>query len=418
LGFTDSKTYAPGIEDSVHFDRKAAVDAQDFDNRPILKMDIFGHPLYTLWKWIAESEWIGDFAKDNPDLTLINCTEGGLGFPGVVNRPFSEVCDECLAREYPIIERLHGEIQNSHLTQATPAKIFNLTHELQQSLKKCVEYLTVLIEEAQAHLLKMKESKTSTVQQSGYAALCEIELADEPGYKYIIEMFNAVKTKLLEHEIAKGKFISEYDYTLKKTEVNMKRLTFLKEAALANRALMDLALETLKKNNPKKKRLPQFDVDALVSAKDTFEIFDLIYLPAKPKEGMALPDGCRVRMIKDYGQKKPRECRLEKDGFLEGQCLLYYPNGKVKAEMFYKKGALHGPVTFFSPRNKILSKSLFVEGKRQGISYLYYANGSLYAHLESHEGRLHGIQHYFYPNGSLKSRLHYHKGIQSKAELF
>ena len=42
----------------------------------LLKTDIYGKPIYTLWKWIAEANWIGDFAKAHPDITVINATEG------------------------------------------------------------------------------------------------------------------------------------------------------------------------------------------------------------------------------------------------------------------------------------------------------------------------------------------------------
>lgn len=416
LGFTDLKTYAPGIEDQVQFDINQTLQNQDFDSKPVLKTDIFDQPLYTLWKWIAESEWIGDFAKEHPDVTLINCTEGGLGFPGVVNRPFSEICEEYFCREHPITERLHGEIQNSLLKTATFPKVFHLTQELRQSLTKCDTHLTVLIEEAEENLRKVKETKTPLIHQSGYAALCEIELAEEPGYKYVIEMFNAIKTKVLEHEIVKGKFVSEFDYALKKIEVNIKRLTFLKEVALSNITLIDLALSHVKKTPRQKNILSTANLNSLMPPVENRENFHANYLPLKPKEGMTLPGNYIVRMSREYGQKNPRECRLEKEGLLEGQCILYYPNGKVKAEMFYQKGVLHGPATFFSSRNKLLSKSFFVEGKRQGSAFLYYAIGSLYARLEYLDGALHGIQHYYHPNGNLKSRLHYQKGVLIKAD--
>lgn len=419
LGFTDHKTYAPGIEDNVSIDIKNAMNSVKFDDKPILKEDIYGRPFYTLWKWIAESEWISEFARDNPDFTLINCTEGGLGFPGVVNKPLLDVIDEYLTRQYPIAEMLHGEIQNSKLWQVTFAKVLRLTYTLEQSLRNCLDHLNVLLNEASLVECEMNASQTlPKTTQSGLAALAEIELGEEPGYKYVLEVFNAVKSKLLQHEIAKNHLETDFQAALNKIHVNIKRLSFLKDVAMANIALIEMALTNVNTNSSKKNK-PSHSAIMASPEPQPLTHFHPIYLPQNPKEGMKLPSGHIVRITKNYGQKNIRECRLEIDGILDGQCLLYYPNGSLKAEMFYAKGNLHGPVTFYSSKGKQIAHSLFLEGKRTEVSCLYFKSGSIYASLNFKEGRLDGIQQYFYEKGSLKSLHHYKNGAEyKKTELF
>src|ERR1700722_14064982 len=106
LAYTGMKTYSPGVEKEVGFDPESVLEIDDFDSRPQLLKDIYGKPLYTLWKWVAEAEWISNFAKDYPDSNLINCTEGGLGFQDVANESFKAVVKRHLKRTFPIEDRL------------------------------------------------------------------------------------------------------------------------------------------------------------------------------------------------------------------------------------------------------------------------------------------------------------------------
>jgi hypothetical protein len=415
LAFTDMKTYAPGIEEEVEFDPNKPLDEEDYDSKPILRKDIEGKPIHTLWKWVAESQWIADFAKEHGELTILNCTEGGLGFPGIPNEPLKAISEQYLTRQYPILDRLNGEIQNSALPQATLPKMIKMTQELQESLQRCVSHLTVLIDEARHLYGKIEKEKAIPESlQSGYAALCETELADEPGYQHVLEIFNAVQMRMLSRELHESKSDSELKKVLKKLELNIKRLSFLRETAGFNREAISYALQNKKKTNRKKQ--PSINIPPMKAME--FADFHPILLPSSPQEGDWMDAEHTVRILRQYG-KQAEEARVEKDAVLDGQCLLYYPGGTLKAETFYKNGKLHGPSTYYSRKGGILSKSYFVEGLQHGESRWYYPTGSIYAIRHFHQGKLQGEQKYFYPNGSFKTTVHYSQGqLQGKPILY
>lgn len=247
LAYTGNLQYAPGIVDDAVLDKTNVLHTTDFDRESLTKTDIQGNPVTTLWKWVAESEWIGDFAKDHPDVRIINCTEGGLGFPGVPNEPFKEVVESYLKNTFDLSGRVHGEIQNSALQQISYEKIVESMEQFAASLDRCVDYLTALLEESKvvkARLRKAKKNDQVTLQ-TGRAALCETELADEPGYLYVLEVLNLTISLVLTRElmaVENNKRLSANTRNLRKIEINDKKLTFLKDAAHFNSEIIKLTL--------------------------------------------------------------------------------------------------------------------------------------------------------------------------------
>lgn len=245
LAYTEMQTYAKGIVKNTAVDKKAILESKDFNEQAILREDIEGKPLYTLWKWIAESNWIAAFAKSNPTATLINATEGGLGFPDVPNQTFASVVDAHLSRFYDIEGRLHGEIQNNALTQVTRSAIVEAMQELCESLARCKIELDVLVEEANLMIEKIKkEKKLPQNMQTGRAALSEIELAEEQGYSFVLAMFNIICSRVLNRDLQQLRFqkMPEWKRTFKKIELNNKKLSFLRNVTEVNMELIQQAL--------------------------------------------------------------------------------------------------------------------------------------------------------------------------------
>lgn len=397
LAFTGMKSYAPGIEENASFDPSTYDDVNEFDENPILRKDIYGKPLYTLWKWVAESDWIGRFAKENPNVTILNATEGGLGFPDVPNRPFKEVCEEYLIRPYPIRDRLHAEIQNSSMPHVTIKKVVGLMNALKESLKRCIANFDVLIDEIDA-------SDATKPLQSGRAALCETELAEEEGYQYVLDIFNEVKSRLYNRHLHELKHLPESKRIAKKRLFNRERFDFLRNVAKVNIGLIDLALSKQEKSKRKLKPVEIPKPERLVQSKGS-----RLTIPQHPSEGQTVAKDHIITMLRQYGQPA-EEVRLEQRGKLDGECILYYPDGKLKAQMYYKEDQLHGPSTFYSATGQILAESFFMDGKQEGVSNWYYPTGSLYACHHFKNGLLDGIQEYFLEDGSPKTILKYHQG--------
>lgn len=243
LAFTGMKAYAPGVVDDASITEKELLGDASDDDKALLRTDIYGEPIYTLWKWIAEADYIGNFAKSHPQVTIVNATEGGIGFPGVPNQNFQETAEKLLKRTFDLKGRVHGEIQNSAMPQVTFERLVEITQELKESLTRSVDHLTILIDE----IIKLKKMKTlkEPLPVSGLAALSETELAEEPGYQYVLDIFNAVYSRVLNRkliQLKKGRAGSSASLKAK-LDLQLEKFQFLLSTAKANIILIDYALE-------------------------------------------------------------------------------------------------------------------------------------------------------------------------------
>lgn len=423
LAYTGMQRYAPGVVDETAITDTAILDIESSEGLAFVKNDIFGKPTYTLWKWVAESEWIGEFAKEHTDLSFVNSTEGGLGFPGVPNLPLKEVEKKFLGRSYELQDRIHGELVMAKLTQVTNNKIVRAMRALSRSLKRTLEYLDILSEEAKSmqQLLKLgKEAK-----QSGSSALAEIELSEEDGYKHVVDVFNEVFSRTLTRDVYRIhlKHQTEGARLSKKIPLTIGKYLFLKDVAKVNIELIDYAFRERKKIKPGNKILVKipptikgeyyFDGRHLLINDPEMglhvdEKFAPLMIPEERQDGKMVKDH-KLRVF--FSSKwKLQECFLEKDGILDGQCLLFYPTGAIKQCTYYQEGKLHGSAIFFDPEGKEMASSWFIKGQQEGKSYWYYSSGGLYSIQRYHKNVWHGRQEFYYENGNLKTLMNYKHG--------
>lgn len=430
LAFTGMKQYAPGVIDDVAVHHTEILNVDDEDDRAIIKPDIDGNPTYTLWKWVAESEWIGNFAKEHPSLTMINCTEGGLGFPGIANRPFASVAKELLTKQYDLRIRVHGETQNSTMPQVTYRKLSKAMRELQNSLKRSLEHLEILKTETEQVISKWKESQPSQ-DLSALGILAETELAEEVGYQSVLDIFNEVSSRLLSrdlHEIH-VKRSSEKQKRIQKLSLGIKKYSFLKDVCQINIELINHAFKQHRKQQAQKQRVVKYpkiprhksgtysfkegqliidDPECHLSINETFR--PLMIPTTEQRDGAKVGKQHQLRLFFDASWL-PSECYVEHAGQPDGEWRLYYPDGQTKMEGFYKKGELHGPVTFKSDTGIVLAKSWYVHGKQEGKSWWFYPSGELYSLQRFSHDLWHGHQEFYYPDGKLKTLLTYEHGV-------
>lgn len=429
LAFTGMREYAPGVVEDAAVSQSAIVDVEEEDDKAIVRKDVHGQPIYTLWKWVAEAQWLSDFAKEHPALTMINCTEGGLGFPGVANKTLAEAAEKYLRQSHELNDRVHGEIQNCGFPRPlTYAKVAKTARELIATLKRTIEHFQTLEEDNCRAIERIAKGETDIVQ-SGKAALAEIELENEPGYQYLVDIFNAVYSRVLSrelHQINTGRF-SKKQRAIKKYELNAKRFKFLREVAQLNVDLIIYAFKEREKNKRKKRAKSQIDIpsatewccsfsEGILLLKDKTlglavnEKYNPILLPENElQDGQSVGDDHRLRVFFDDNWKRC-EAYVECKGQPDGQSLLFYPGGAKKAETFYRMGKLHGPSTFWSEKGVVLAKSWFYQGKRVGKSEWYYLSSALYSVQSYQNGVWHGPQIFYYENGSIKTLMHYECG--------
>lgn len=236
LAYTGMQLYAPGVLSDATVNEKELLEEEDIDKRVLNRKDIYGNPTYTLWKWIAESQWIGEFSSEHTDHLFINATEGGIGFPGVANMTLEKTAKQYLTQEFDLPKRIQKEVNNASLPQVTKEKVDQALQDLYDSLKRCVEDLNILIEEGSTIIQRiLSENEVPTITQTGKAALYETELADEPAYQYVLDIFNAVYSRVLNRDLTRiSNIADDAQRTIKKLEINNKKLSFLRDVASVN----------------------------------------------------------------------------------------------------------------------------------------------------------------------------------------
>lgn len=410
LAFTGMQQYASGVIVDPKVSHKKLTQVESDDALPILKKDIFGKPTQTLWKWVAESEWISNFAKRYPLTTVVNCTEGGLGFPQVPNRTLKEVSGEMMSIPYPLSMRVHGEIQNSRFDKSvTEKKVTKIMMDLRKSLVRVISDFNILKVEAERSLEKLRKGSKESLQ-TGRAALAETELVEEDGYTYVLDIFNEMYARMLSRE---GRILNLRKRSLAQKNIDLlnlslKKYEFLHDVANVNVQIIDFA-----RDNAKKMRKEE----SAVAKKSTIIKIQPLKRPQKavmvpkgrPKDGHDLGSGCVVRVVVDDACFVA-ERFIEKKGERHGQCLLYYPNGKIKAECFYKDGVLDGPAWFYNDFGDLLAQYDYDKGCPQGVAVEYFPSGKIARIQRYNNGALDGPQEYFNEEGELKSVINYTEG--------
>lgn len=239
LAYTDMQAYAPGVVVDAEMSEDKIKQNQGPDSEAVLRMDIHGKPIVTLWKWVMESEWAGMFAAEHPATRLINATDGGLGCPGIPNIPLKEVAKEYLKETYDLRSLVWKAIQQATMPQVTKRRVRNVIKKLSESLKRCINQCRTILRETRAQA--QKNSLVSTAQM----ALAEAALEHEPAYKAVLSIFNEIFTRTQSAEKLQIHRMVDADAErrLKLAELEVKRIAFLKKTAEVNLDIIDADLE-------------------------------------------------------------------------------------------------------------------------------------------------------------------------------
>lgn len=150
LAYTDNQAYSKSIPDEQVLPNSFEIDEHDLTlNRGYLKKDAKGQPIFTLWKWVEEAKWIEEFAEKNPDLELINATEGGLKLKGIENLSLEAAKKKHLSISYD-----YSSCVYQLLTYKTK------THFQISELIKKIEFFYISIQNVEGLLKELQEKKS------------------------------------------------------------------------------------------------------------------------------------------------------------------------------------------------------------------------------------------------------------------
>lgn len=190
LAFTDLKSYAKGVVDNPTVEKEDITHTEQFESDAVEWPDIYGNKVFTLWKWIAESEWLAKLATTHPEITMINATEGGIGFAGIPNK---ELATLSFNKSYPLEKMVKDAIQGATLPQVTPEKVKEVMTELETSLLACKKQLEILLEENEEIEKRLQASEQLESLHTGRSALAISDLEEEVAFGAVLEVFNSIQ---------------------------------------------------------------------------------------------------------------------------------------------------------------------------------------------------------------------------------
>ncbi|MGA8163851.1 MAG: 6-hydroxymethylpterin diphosphokinase MptE-like protein [Waddliaceae bacterium] len=247
LAYTGMRAYAPGVVEDAAVTKKALQQSDDINQRTLVKKDIFGKDVDTLWKWIAESQWIGDFAKKNLDVAVINATEGGIGFPGVPNKTLKEVVEEHLLRRYRLKSRLKRHIRQGEMPWVTKEAVIQLMKDLRSGLEQCSVHLQTLLEENRKVMNEIHKTGKVKRTQTAKNVLAETELVEEAAFHSVLQVFYAVFSRMSQRDLQQlsdpRNPLSEVDKAVRHLELGARQHSYLLTVAKVN---IELIKESLK----------------------------------------------------------------------------------------------------------------------------------------------------------------------------
>lgn len=416
LAYKNDQRYASGI--STHPSDKTI--NQDELNQKLGPLQavpgVDRKTVYTTHQWYYEAICFGAFKQRNPEVILINATEGGMAIPEVPNESFTQVLEEHCKSSWDIEGWFHGTLQNAARDKISSEKVLKAISKWKSSLEACSKLLSQLIDEMQQKLASVKKQQVFPyVIHEGKLAFWQHELQQEPAYEFLLDTLNTVFNTLISLRRRNLNWIADENHLrIEKFAIEFERYRFFKtyvddhlqsiaqgifekdqwQHALAKKTPQEVDFET---------SLGEYKIEAGVLTIEESELelkqttnFNPHLIPKEswPKQGQQIE--AMVGMVQEIK---------------EGQTLYFYPDGSLKVEAFYKAGKLHGPWRFYSSEGKKLYHSWFIEGKRAGKCCAYYLEGALYSVLGYVDGLQEGRQLHYYPDGTLKTIEIYKKGV-------
>lgn len=232
LAFTGMQRYAGGVVAQPRFFLEDAKKEKRAGERMLRRKDREGKWVYTLVKWVMESESIGNYAKLHPECTFINATEGGIGFPGIPFQPLQTIAEQSCKVSFDIKGRIHAEIMRSSLSRIEPCKVEKELEQLFISLKRCHTMCAEMIEE-----LERIEGRVADPEQpleTGKRVILESDFQDEPAFDSLLQNLGPSIDRVMDRCYHFPEDIHSLEYRKKNVEKSLAKWKQFKTAIEAH----------------------------------------------------------------------------------------------------------------------------------------------------------------------------------------
>lgn len=155
LAYQDERPYSKSIVLNQKLPEANQVSSGDYSiHRGVFKKNSQGKPVYTLWKWVEEADWLSEFAQKHPKRDYYNSTLSGLEITGFLNVSLQQLASKHLTHEYDLSSLVHQSLCSQPLIPFSQKQLLSLKGDLLKSLSRCEHLLSQLMERALDVLLE------------------------------------------------------------------------------------------------------------------------------------------------------------------------------------------------------------------------------------------------------------------------
>lgn len=351
LAYTDGAPYSKGVQVHATFEPSEKLISKTTHDELMLVQDIYGKSIYTLPKWVFESVWYAHFQATHPHTTLINCTEGGLGFQGIPNASFQEVITSFDSNQ-KVLERVDAALAEVQLEsmptfEDTRTVEANLFTECENLLKA----LSGLSEEDKEEFLYGEIEKSEILKES----IKPFHALWKNGPHEDLPSYSLRKKRLPSKAIMTEQFVfSLYQLLFEAlNEETRKHLNLMKRSESENSEKHD---SSLAKEGMQRSYFPS----------------GALYVERSFHNG--LEEGIHRYYYPDGTLRAEMPF---KEGLFDGSARIFYPNGVLKRVVNYEKGLRNGPDQYFNEAAAPISEAHYRLGKPYGIAKVWSPSGKL-----------------------------------------
>ncbi len=320
LAYSDGASYARGVYGHPLYDQDATVKTKAHSEELLIKNDIYGNPIHTLWKWVMESAWYTEYASMHPELKIINSTEGGIGFESIPNIPLKHVAESYLQKSYDLNTMIKNALEDAKMPETvSQGNIVAHMIELEKSLARCEELCKNPTPENIAKL-HQEDAYTHLLLQFNDSFLAF------SGKSYVTEFVEEINEEDKSHVESK------------KALINTRRYEFLRDACSYNRK-------------------------EIIKVLDESAIRRAIAMDVEPNA-------------------RPKNVIPYKNGLIDGDVLLYHPNGKLYRRIAYKEGKRHGIESLWNMIGVLEYQIEYDNNNPIGTSRGWWSNGRVAREVE------------------------------------
>ncbi len=247
MAFTNMEQYAPAVVEKAAVTKEEITAQTHLNDNAIVRSDIYGEPIYTLWKWVGESSYTAHYASRHLERTFINATEGGLGIDGVTNMTLEEVKRQYCSHQIDVSNRVHSLLHTACDPQITIDDVTSILAKLYQSMedgREICEEMKTLFEDLMEAVKKRKSGKVTKISAEIEKLQERLESLD--AYKEVLVPVNLIHSLFYSREFDQISYdsfgLSDTEKIVQKCEKSIEELSRFMNTAVINIALIRKAV--------------------------------------------------------------------------------------------------------------------------------------------------------------------------------